>query len=236
MNPAPQAASIDAQRHQRASTLALLNRLRLHRVPLTVQINNALRGYSTCILAVDPDPDALHLDALYPTPSVAPQPGARLRLRGRLDGGLLRFDTELGAMAINDDGPILRARIPEHIELLEQRAARRQPIGAGPDAPTLALESGSGRSIAQLLDLSILGASALAPIEATAPIGSQLRCHFDGPGALPFTAEVRSRTPRGRWQRLGLRFARLRREEEDRLVATLLRLERRAIRRMPLHA
>ncbi len=227
---------MDAERHQRASTLALLNRLRLHRVPLTVQIENALRGYSTSVVAVDPDPEALHLDALYPPPALAPQPGARLRLRGRLDGGLLRFETELDALAINDDGPILRARIPDHIELLEQRAARRQPIGTGPDAPTLALEHSGNRSIAQLLDLSVLGASALAPIEAAAPLGSQLRCRFDSPSAQPFTAEVRSRTPRGRWQRLGLRFARLRREEEDRLVATLLRLERRAIRRMPLHA
>ncbi|HEY0973320.1 MAG TPA: PilZ domain-containing protein [Solimonas sp.] len=218
----------------RARLLALLHRLRLRRIALTAQPDpHASRSYCTRLLAVDAEAAALHLDALHPEPAPELQAGHALHLRGRLDGGLLRFECRFTGLAIDDHGPVLRAALPERIELLEQRALRRLTLHAAPQGPTLDLEHAGGHSAAHLLDLSAQGAGALAPIDATTPVGSTLRCRFETPTALRIDAEVRSRSVRGAWQRLGLRFTRLRRDEEERLIAALLRLERHAIRRRP---
>lgn len=220
----------------RGELLALLHRLRLRRVPLTTQVPNSTRSYCSRVLAVDCDAPALHLDALHPTPIIEPAQHSRLHLRGRLDGGLLHFDCDLTDFAIDDRGPVLRTTLPAVIELMEQRSARRLPMPSDLQAPTLALEHARGQSVARLLDVSVTGAGALAPLDAVVPIGAHLQCRFEVPTTLRVLAEVRSRSARGAWQRLGLRFSQLRREEEERLIGAILRLERRAIRRMPLHA
>lgn len=220
----------------RARMLALLHRLRLRRVPLTAQDARSTRSYCTRVLAVDSGAPGLHLDALHPTPLTEPALGSQLRLRGRLDGGLLRFECQLTDFAIDDHGPVLRAMLPQAIELMEQRGARRLPMPSDLQAPTLAIEHARGQSVARLLDVSVSGAGALAPLDAAVPIGAHLHCRFEVPTTLRVVAEVRSRTTRGAWQRLGLRFSQLRREEEERLIGAILRLERRAIRRMPVHA
>jgi hypothetical protein len=213
-------------------TLTLLNRLRRHRNLLTAHSVDTVAPHSTLLLAVDAAQGLVHLDMLHPEPQHAFATDGPLWLRGRVQGGITRFRCRMQGLAIHDEGPVLRAALPDWIELNEQRQAWRLPI---PDTLTMArtqLRDGVVQHEARLLDISVQGAAALAPPAAELSPGTPLDCQIELPGVhLTAHAEVRScRTVRGARQRLGLRFLRLGLQEEDRLTGALHRLERQLIR------
>ncbi len=215
----------------RAPILALLNRLRRHHRLLSAQSIDLQGAYSTLILNIDVQNQLLHLDMLHPEPLHAFATDGPLWLCGRMDGGRLRFRCRLNGLAIHDEGPALRATLPDQIELHEQRRSRRLPIPESQHGPRAQLDGPHGSHPARLLDISAQGAGALMANAQALPPGTQLDCRIELPGVQLLTrAEVRTRQINRAQQRLGLRFMPLGPAQEDRLMATLNQLERQMIR------
>lgn len=216
---------------------ALLNRLHKHRSLLSVHGVYSPRPHLSMVLAADAGERSLYLDALHPTPVLMPGKGSLLQVRGRLDGGRLRFSCVVSGETVCDGGPALRVELPETITLHEQRATWRLPLPADLPLPPTALRGADGEYSVRLADISPLGAAAWVPAEMAAPLGRELLCKLQLPDAVLTTeAEVRSCTGRGERRRLGLRFAPLRPEQRDRLASAINRLERQLIRSARLRA
>ncbi|MES0874115.1 flagellar brake protein [Sinimarinibacterium thermocellulolyticum] len=212
--------------HGRERILAVLHRLRVTREPLSLRRHGGFGAHASIVLAVNP---ATGLDLDAPQPALAVSSGDVLSVRGRVDGGDLRFTCPvLGAAAVGGH-PALRVELPTEIALFERRAAHR--VRLLPNT-TVTASMGDEAHALRLTDLSHLGAGAHTRRDAAIESGDllQLRLHLPDT-EVDTAAEVRSTRPAAGRLHLGLRFAGLHREARQRLAQALHRIERQLIRR-----
>ncbi|MFP5307315.1 MAG: flagellar brake protein [Gammaproteobacteria bacterium] len=216
----------------RARIDALLHRLRLQHALLSVRPHASPRWHLSMVVGVDGAHDRLDLDALHPPPQPAVETGTLLHVRGRVDGGELRFEcSSLGASVV-DGRPALRTTTPDEVFVLERRSAFRLRLPEQMSLPPSAVgREHAAEQPARLIDVSCLGAGAVVP-EAVGPqAGEALRMRVILPGAvIDAQAQVRSTARHGQGVRVGLRFDGLRSDDESRLAQAVNRLERQLIR------
>lgn len=210
---------------------ALLHRLRLHHSLLSVRAGGSQRWHASIVIAVDGTQRTLDLDALHPAPPHEPTAGSQLTVRGRVDGGDLRFRCRVLGASVAENAAALRVAFPDEIFVLERRAAFRLNL---PEQFNLA-PSHVGREWlehpARLVDVSHAGAGAVVPNSVEPALGDTLKVRIQLPGTVIDTeAEVRSVTPGATGIRIGLQLGALRSEDETRLAQAINGLERQMIR------
>ncbi|SFF55364.1 c-di-GMP-binding flagellar brake protein YcgR, contains PilZNR and PilZ domains [Fontimonas thermophila] len=214
-----------------ARIVGLLHRLRLHRSLLSIRFEGRADWHTSMIVAVDAAHGRLHLDAPASTPMPMPPPGTRIAVRGRLDGGDLRFGCRYTGTILIEGIESLAAAIPEEVFVLERRTAFRLNLPPRLGLPPSAIGREHPTHPTRLLDVSVSGAGAIVTPMIDPQIGETLHMHVQLPGASVQTAaEVRSTRVREDGVRVGLRFGALRREDETRLAQAIHRLERQLIR------
>lgn len=215
----------------RARIDALLHRLRLQHALLSLRPHASPRWHLSMVVGVDGAHDRLDLDALHPPPQPAVEPGTLLYVRGRVDGGELRFDCNSLGTSLVDGRLALRVTTPDEVFVLERRSAFRLRLPEHMSLPPSAIGREHAELPARLIDVSCLGAGAIVP-EAVGPqTGEALRMRVSLPGAVvDAQAQVRSTARHGHGLRVGLRFDDLRSDDESRLAQAVNRLERQLIR------
>lgn len=210
---------------------ALLHRLRLHRSLLSVRVEGSDQWHASMVVAVDAPRRRFHLDALNPPPAQPLAAGTRIAVRGRVDGGDLRFKCRYAGASIIEAEPAIEAELPEDVFVLERRAAYRLNLPPHLQLPPSAIGRERPEHRARLVDVSHVGAGAVVPADVQPAVGDELRMLIQLPGATVHTdAEVRSAAAQGDGVRIGLHFEKLRSDEENRLAHAVNSLERQLIR------
>lgn len=210
---------------------ALLHRLRLNRSLLSVRLEGSDQWHASMVVAVAAAQRRLSLDALNPSPSSIPVAGTRIAVRGRVDGGDLRFKCRYAGESIVEAEPAIDAELPEEIFVLERRAAYRLSLPQHLQLPPSAIGRAQPDHRARLVDVSHVGVGAIVPADVQPAIGEELCMRIQLPGAVVQTdAEVRSTAAQGDGVRVGLRFDKLRGDDENRLAHAVNSLERQLIR------
>lgn len=210
---------------------ALLHRLRLHRSLLSLRFEGSERWHASMVVAIDAARGRFHLDAPASAPTPAPQPGARISVRGRVDGGDLRFRCRYAGTVLIDGIEALEAQAPDEIFVLERRTAFRLNLPPQLGLPPSAIGREQPTHPTRLIDVSLAGAGAVVPHAVQPQIGDALRMRIQLPGASVQTeAEVRSARAGEGGVRVGLRFEGLRSDDENRLAQAVNTLERQLIR------
>lgn len=210
---------------------ALLHRLRLNRSLLSVRLEGSDQWHASMVVAVEPARHRFSLDALNPSPSPMPPPGTRIAVRGRVDGGDLRFKCRYAAESMVEAEPAIDAELPEEIFVLERRSAYRLNLPPHLQLPPSAIGRAQPDHRARLVDVSHVGVGAIVPADVQPAVGEELRMRIQLPGAVVQTdAEVRSTATQSDGVRVGLRFDKLRVDDENRLAQAVNGLERQLIR------
>lgn len=210
---------------------SLLHRLRLHRSLLSVRAEGSQRWHTSMVVAVDPQARKFDLDELHPAPRQPLRAGTALLVRGRVDGGDLRFRCSVVGNARVGDAPTLRAALPEEIFVFERRGAFRLNLPAFLNLSPSRVGRGQPEHDARLVDISHTGAGALVPGTVEPAVDDTLRVRIQLPGTvIEADAAVRSVTPGNSGIRVGLQLGGLRGQDEAHLAQAINGLERQLIR------
>ncbi|MFA5942017.1 MAG: flagellar regulator YcgR PilZN domain-containing protein [Sinimarinibacterium sp.] len=210
---------------------SLLHRLRLHRSLLSVRAEGSQRWHTSMVVAVDPQSRQFDLDALHPAPRQDLAAGTHLLVRGRVEGGDLRFRCNVvGTTTANSEAP-LKAALPDEIFVFERRGAFRLSLPTFLNLPPSRVGRALPEHNARLVDISHTGAGAVVPGTVEPAIDDTLRVRIQLPGTvIDAEAEVRSVTPGNDGIRVGLQLGRLRSQDEAHLAQAINSLERQLIR------
>lgn len=209
---------------------AILNQLRRQRALLSVRVGGTADWRTSMVLAVDGMQQTLLLDPPHPPPPQPPS-GALLSIRGRVDGSDLRFSCRASAPVDADGTAALLAEFPDHVLVLERRAAFRLNLPEFLRLPPSRVGHEHAEHDVRLVDLSHTGTGAIVPDHVEPAVGDTLRVRLQLPDAVIDTeAEVRSITPGRDGIRVGLQLGTLAHEDETRLSQAISRLERQLIR------
>lgn len=212
--------------------LATLLRLLRARPPMRLMPDEAPPDLAlrTRLVDVDAEGRLLFLERLPPEQAPHLPLGQAVPVAAQLGGSQIQFDTLLLGPGVHEDHPVLRARFPEALLILERRASFRLRL-----PPRLALPASTAIKAAQsfslrLLDLSLGGAAASTTAELE--VGEHLRLRLGlTEGPLILTAEVRWVAARPEGTAFGLQFLDVDQAISQRLAREIGSLQRGLLRR-----
>jgi c-di-GMP-binding flagellar brake protein YcgR len=212
--------------------LATLLRLLRARPPMRLMPEEAPADLPlrTRLVDVDAEERLLFLERLPPEHARHLPLGAAVPVAAQLGGSQIQFDTLLLGPGLHEDHPVLRARFPEALLILERRASFRLRLPLRLSLPPSTAVKAAQRFSLRLLDLSLGGAA--ASTSAALEPGDRLRvCLGLTEGPLILAAEVRWVAPKPEGTAFGLQFLDVDQTLSQRLAREIGSLQRGLLRR-----
>lgn len=220
---------------------SILQRLLDARALVSARVPGSDETFLTALLGVDRRERAFRLDELSPRRGHEIVLVERsLRAASRLEGVDVVFSATVATVTDQRGIAVYRLPFPHVLHHHQRRSSFRAPVGAGRTVSLRAAHPQAGALVGEVRDLSAGGLRlriqlpeglALAPGDAL----SDCAVVFPDGRALLCDLEVRhlSRQEGSRWTRIGARFLRLHRRDQNTLAQFIVQLERERLKLRP---